>query len=69
MRNWMISLLFRIFFGKEAELMMAMLWAQKIMSAETIEEAHALYNRVPRLLKDKVRDILIESGMEELIAE
>ena len=69
MRNWMISLLFRIFFGKEAELMMAMLWAQKIMSAETIEEAHALYNRVPRLLKDKVKEILIESGMEELIAE
>ena len=69
MRNWMISLLFQIFFGKEAELMMAMLWAQKIMSANTIEEAHALYNRVPRLLKDKVRDILIESGMEELIAE
>ena len=69
MRNWMISLLFRIFFGKEAELMMAMLWAQKIMSAETIEEAHALYNRVPRLLKEKVKEILIESGMEELIAE
>ena len=69
MRNWIISLLFRILFGKEAELMMAMLWAQKIMSAETIEEAHALYNRVPRLLKDKVKEILIESGMEELIAE
>lgn len=64
MRKWMISLLFRILFGKEAELMMAMLWAQKIMSANTIEEAHALYNRVPCLLKDKVRDILIESGME-----
>lgn len=69
MRNWMTSLLFRIIFGKEAEMMMAMLWAQKIMSAETIEEAHALYNRVPRLLKDKVKDILIESGMEELISE
>ena len=39
------------------------------MSAETIEAAHALYNRVPRLLKDKVKEILIESGMEELIAE
>ena len=49
--------------------MMAMLWAQKIMSAETIEEAHALYNRVPRLLKEKDKEILIESGMEELIAE
>lgn len=49
--------------------MMAMLWAQKIMSAETLEEAHALYNRVPRLLKEKVKQILIESGMEELIPE
>ena len=69
MRKLLTSLLFHIFFGKEAELMMAMLWAQKIMSAETIEAAHALYNRVPRLLKDKVKTILIESGMEELIAE
>lgn len=50
-------------------MMMAMLWAQKIMSAETIEAAHALYERVPRLLKDKVRQILIESGMEELVHE
>ena len=49
--------------------MMAMLWAQKIMSAETIEEAHALYRRVPRLLKNQVKEILIQSGMEELIDE
>lgn len=69
MLNWMTSLLFRILFGKEAELMMAMLWAQKIMSANTIEEAHELYNRVPRLLKGKVDEILIESGMEELIVK
>lgn len=69
MRERMISLLFRIFFGKEDEVMMAMLWAQKIMSAETIEAAHALYDRVPRLLKDKVKQILIESGMEELAHE
>lgn len=69
MRKRMTSLLFRILFGKEAELMMAMLWAQQIMSAETIEEAHALYNRVPRLLKEKVRKILMDSGCEDLIAE
>lgn len=68
MRNAMISLLFRIFFGKEAELMMAMLWAQQIMCADTVEAAHALYARVPRLLKDKVDKILVESGMEHLIA-
>ena len=47
--------------------MMAMLWAQRIMSAPTMEEARALYVRVPRLLKAKVDEILRESGMEELI--
>lgn len=49
--------------------MMAMLWAQKIMNAKTIEEAHALYRRVPRLLKDEVKETLIQSGKEELIDE
>ena len=37
--------------------------------AETKEEAIALYKRVPRLLKDKVEQILIESGCEDLIKE
>ena len=69
MRNGRVSLLFRILFGKESETMMAMLWAQKIMNAKTIEEAHALYRRVPRLLKDEVKEILIQSGKEELIDE
>ena len=50
-------------------MMMAMLWAQKIMYAETQEEATALYKRVPHLLKEKVKTILIESGMEDIIAE
>lgn len=63
------SLLCLIFFGKGGEIMMAMLWAQRIMSAQTLEEAHALYARVPRLLKAKVDDILRESGMEELIPD
>jgi hypothetical protein len=49
--------------------MMAMLWAQRIMSAPTLEEAHALWHRVPRLLKEKVREILIESGCEDLIPD
>jgi hypothetical protein len=67
---WFIrSLLCKIFFGKGGETMMAMLWAQRIMSAPTIEEAHALYKRVPRLLKAKVDEILIESGMEDLIPD
>lgn len=62
--------LYRVLFGREGgDMMMAMLWAQKIMYAETREEAKAVYARVPRLLKAKVDTILTESGMEELIAE
>jgi len=49
--------------------MMAMLWAQEIMSAETAEEAKALYERCPRLLKAKVKDILVKSGFEEIVEE
>lgn len=63
MRNWMISLLFRIFAGKEGEEMMAMIWAQQIMLGKKT------YADVPRLLKDKVREILIDSGCEELVTE
>lgn len=47
-------------------IMMAMLWAQEIMYAETMEEAKALYERCPRLLKVKVKDILVKSGFEEI---
>ena len=66
---WFRSLLCLILFGKGGEIMMAMLWAQRIMSAPTLEEAHALWYRVPRLLKEKVREILIESGCEDLIPD
>lgn len=52
-----------IFMGKEAKEMMAMLWAQKIMLGKKT------YADVPRLLKAQVKEILIESGMEELITE
>lgn len=48
---------------------MAMLWAQEIMSAETMEDANALYERCPRLLKEKVKAILIKSGFEEIVQE
>ena len=50
-------------------LMMAMLWAQEIMSAETVEKAKALYARCPRLLKEKVKALLIKSGFEEIVQE
>ena len=46
--------------------MMAMLWAQQIMSQDTVENAKEMYKRVPRLLKEQVKQILINSGMEEL---
>lgn len=47
-------------------IMMAMLWAQEIMSQETMEDAKAMYQRCPRLLEEKVKDILIKSGFEEV---
>ena len=49
--------------------MMAMLWAQQIMNQDTPEKAKEMYGRVPRLLKDKVKKILIDSGLEELVTE
>lgn len=45
---------------------MAMLWAQQIMTQETEEKAKEVYARVPRLLKEKVKEILVDSGMGEL---
>ena len=49
--------------GKEGVLMMAMLWAQQIMfSKKTFAE-------VPAKLKSKVRELLIDSGCEDLITE
>lgn len=43
--------------------MMAMLWAQQIMLGKKT------YEQVPRLLKDKVKEILVDSDMEELVTE
>ena len=52
-----------LFTRKEGKEMMAMLWAQQIMLGKKT------YAEVPRLLKEKVKEILIDSGMEELITE
>ncbi len=41
--------------------MMAMLWAQQIMLGKKT------YDRVPKLLKEQVKEILIDSGCEELV--
>lgn len=62
----MVTLLTNIFIlmqnagGKE---MMAMLWAQQIMMGKKT------YGQVPRLLKEKVQEILEDSGMTELVKE
>ena len=45
------------------KLEMAMLWAQQIMLGKKT------FAQVPRLLKGQVKEILIDSGMEELTAE
>lgn len=49
--------------GKEGKEMMAMLWAQQIILGKKT------YGQVPRLLKDKVKEILEDSGMAELVKE
>ena len=49
--------------NKEERLMMAMLWAQQIMLGKKT------YEQVPRLLKAQVKEILIDSGYEELVTE
>ena len=43
--------------------MMAMLWAQQIMLGKKT------YSQVPRLLKVKVKEFLIDSGAEDLVTE
>lgn len=48
--------------GKEED-MMAMIWAQQIMLGKKT------FAQVPRLLKEKVKEVLIDSGCEELVTE
>lgn len=43
--------------------MMAMIWAQQIMLGKKT------YAQVPRLLREKVREFLIDSGCEELVTD
>ena len=69
MRKLLINL-FLLCTGKDCIAMMAMLWAQEIMDQETVEDAKKMYDeRVPRLLKTKVKDILVRSGMGEITEE
>ena len=43
--------------------MLAMLWTQRIINGKKT------YDQVPRLLKTKVKEILIDSGCEDLVTE
>ena len=59
MRKLLINL-FLLCTGKDGIAMMAMLWAQQIMLGKKT------YSQVPRLLKDKVKEILIDLELPEL---
>lgn len=63
MRNAIMNLLFRIFYGEGGVDMIAMLWANQIIMGKKT------YAQVPRLLKEQVAEILRDCGMEELIIE
>ena len=43
--------------------MLAMLWVQQILLGKKT------YSQVPRLLKESVKEILIDSGFENLVTE
>lgn len=49
-----------LFLNRKDDIMMAMLWAQQIMLGKKE------YKDVPRLLKEQVKEILVDSGMGEL---
>lgn len=59
----MRSFILKLLFGKEGETMMAMLWTQQIMLGKKT------YEQVPRLLKEQVKEMLIDSGCEDLVTE
>lgn len=57
------ELIIDLLMTKEEKEMVAMLWAQKIIYGKK------RFSDVPAKLKDKVREILIESDLEELMKE
>ena len=58
-------LILNIILGQGGEIMMALLWAQQIIN----ERPGYTYDRVPKRLKEQVKQILIDSGCEELVTE
>lgn len=63
----MIIIFFRmiidILFNKGGDIMMAMFFAQRVILGKTA------FNEVPASLKDGVKQILVESGLEMLVEE
>lgn len=59
----MLNLFGLLIVSRKEEDMMAMIWAQQIMLGKKT------FAQVPRLLKEKVKEILIDSGCEELVTE
>lgn len=57
------QLIIHLIFKKEEVEMIAMLWTQRILSGKKT------YAQVPRLLKEQVKELLIESGCEDLVTE
>lgn len=57
------KLLLRILYGKGGEDMMAMLWCQQIILGKKT------FSQVPAKLREQVRQLLIDSGCEDLIEE
>ena len=51
------------FLDKEARYMMALLWTNQILLGKKS------YAQVPRLLKPKVKELLIDAGYEEFVTE
>ena len=52
-----------LFLDKEERYMMALLWTNQILLGKKS------YAQVPRLLKPKVKELLIDAGYEELVTE
>ena len=57
----LIRVLLDMLLGKGGEDMMAMLWAQQIMLGKRT------FDQVPKLLREKVRELLEDSGASELV--
>lgn len=61
-RNCVCLILTWLYAGKDED-MMAMIWAQQIMLGKKT------YVDVPRMLKNRVKEILIDSGCDYLVTE